>query len=113
MSARSITYNLVENNNEITDAEILNVMDQYVPETILRYARDARKEILAKDNKISKHIQLDTIEPLIIKQLNMNPNTNNIKLALDFIRLKQSTEGLEDEIDINKYLIKLKEGLTK
>ena len=106
-------FELYDQNNEILHEDLCSLFVNADEKTLLEYLSKARNYKRQITNTNVKHVNLDAIEPLIIRQLNKLPNTLNIKLALDFIRLKQSTEGLEDDIDIEQYLIKLKEGLTK
>ena len=110
VSLRSLVFSEYRRDNEITHDSLAILWDKENPETIKRYLTEARSLNLQEDKKISK-ISLDAIEPMVVDAVNKAPNTSNIKLALDFIRLKQSTEGLQDDIDIEHYLKKV-EAIT-
>lgn len=112
-SLRSQVFAQYDAFNEITHETLCHMFPNANIQVLRQYLSEARNYKRQINITNMKHVNLDAIEPLIIKALNKSPNSQNIKLALDFIRLKQSTEGLEDDIDIDQYLIKLKEGLTK
>ena len=52
------------------------------------------------------------IEKIIIKKLNANLDNKNIRLAIDFLKLKRADSGLDDDLDIEKYLKKVVENTS-
>ena len=92
--------------NEITHAGLCSLFVNEKPEVLATYLSEARSPIRKIKEKPIEKINLDQIESRIIAIVNKSPNAQNMKLALDFIRLKQSTEGLQDDIDIEQYLVK-------
>lgn len=99
-----------DNDNDITLLDLKNIFPKENEKSLSNRLRELQNKTDNPDIIIGK-VNLDGIEPLILKALNKTPNGFNIKLALDFIRLKQSTEGLQDDIDIEQYLKKV-EAIT-
>jgi len=93
-------------NNEITHRMLCDMFPNANEKTLLGYLSEARNPNRKIRDQPVKKIDLDQIESRIIAIINKQPSAANMKLALDFIRLKQSTEGLQDEIDIEQYLVK-------
>ena len=73
--------------------------------TIQDYASKIRRELKIKKDNIDR-ISIETIEPIIIDLINKNPNTHNIKLAMDLIKAKIADRGMQDDIDIDKFVKK-------
>ena len=106
VSLRSQVFSAYDISNEITHAGLCSLFVNEKPEVLATYLSEARSPIRKIKEKPIEKINLDQIESRIIAIVNKSPNAQNMKLALDFIRLKQSTEGLQDDIDIEQYLVK-------
>ena len=57
--------------------------------------------------KVFTKITEEEIEKLIIKRLNANCDNANIRLAIEYLKLKRAESGLEDDLDINLYIKKV------
>ena len=112
MAKRAVRINIsIRQNNDITPAEIALQLDLAGTDTVGRYLREARSRKLETDKKLS-NVSIETLEPIILDLINKNPNTHNVKLALDLIKIKQSSAGMEDDIDIEAF-IKISNNIVK
>ena len=111
VSLRPQVFLAYDINNEISHKSLCDKFPNANEKTLLGYLSEARSPTRARRENNLKHIDLDAIESRIVAIINKSPNAQNMKLALDFIRLKQSTEGLQDDIDIEQYLKKV-EAIT-
>ena len=111
VSLRSQVFDLYDHNNEITHSSLCDMFVKAKSDVLSVYLSEAKSPMRKIKDKPIKKINLDQIESRIIAIVNKSPNAQNMKLALDFIRLKQSTEGLQDDIDIEQYLKKV-EAIT-
>ena len=92
-------------NNDISNAELIQMFKTESPATIRTHASTIRRKIKNKELEINK-ISIETIEPIILKLINKNPNTHNIKLAMDLIKAKIADRGMEDDLVIDKFVKK-------
>ena len=53
---------------------------------------------------VEKKITMELLEPLIVKKLKHNPTNQDLKLAIEILKLKQQDTGLMDEIDLEKFI---------
>ena len=106
VSLRKTIFELYRQNNEITHAELCQNFGSANPKTLMDYLSEARKIFRDEKEKLS-NVSIESLEPIILNLINKNPNTHNVKLALDLIKIKQSSAGMEDDIDISKFIIKV------
>ena len=85
-----------------------NSADSYL-RSALSTARKGFTEFSKNDKNFEK-ITEDEIEKVIIERLNKSLDNSNIRLAIDFLKIKRSESGLEDELDIEQYLKKVVKG---
>ena len=64
-----------------------------------------------KNSETNKTVRIEDIEPLIAKELTKGYDQAVIRLALDLIKLKQVDKGIDDDIDISKYIMRAQEVL--
>ena len=92
------------NNNEITNADLIEKFETDNPKTIREYASKIRRELILKQDNLES-ISINSLEPMIIKLLNKSPNAQNLKLALDLLKAKIADKGMDDNLDISKYVL--------
>ena len=98
-------YNILLQDNNISNADLIAMFTNEDPQVIRVRASEARKALRNITEGIS-NITIESIEPIIIKLINKNPNTNNIKLAMDLIKAKIADRGMDDDIDIDRFVKK-------
>lgn len=105
-------YQIMMKNNDITNADLILLFPNDNVKTIKNHASVIRKvlrtpELMIPDTKKGiQDISITALEPLIIKLLNKAPTQQNLKLALDLLKVKESNKGMTDKLDINKYILK-------
>ena len=97
-------YQIMVNNNEITNADLIEKFETDNPKTIREYASKIRRELILKQDNLES-ISINSLEPMIIKLLNKSPNAQNLKLALDLLKAKIADKGMDDNLDISKYVL--------
>lgn len=102
VSIRQSVFNLYDQNNDITLSELRDIFGGTSSEVLSGYLHQARKA----NKQISlESININTLEPLIVKLLNKSPNAQNLKLALDLLKAKIADKGMDDNLDIDKYIL--------
>ena len=96
-------YQIMVNNNEITNADLIEKFETDNPKTIREYASKIRRELILKQDNLES-ISINSLEPMI-KLLNKSPNAQNLKLALDLLKAKIADKGMDDNLDISKYVL--------
>ena len=106
VSLRKTIFELYRQNNEITHADLCQNFGSANPKTLMDYLSEARRLIKDEEKKLS-NVSIESLEPIILNLINKNPNTHNVKLALDLIKIKQSNKGMEDDLDIEAFIKKV------
>jgi len=75
-------------------------------ETVRKYLIEFRREYGEKGKDIPEYISVKKLEKELAKQLEINPSSTTIKACIDFLKLKQMTDGQDDEIDIDQFIKK-------
>ena len=111
-------YKIIEENNEISNISLYKTFPDINRKTIMNRAREVRlnlgiekpydPKIKTPDDK--KIITLQLLEPIIYKKIMHNPTNQDLKLAVDIIKIKAMEQGMQDDIDIDKFV---KKALTK
>lgn len=101
-------YNLLSEDNKKSNAELYKIYAHSNRETVRRYAAKARKILRENESpiEVSKHISLEVIEPIIFDKITHNPSNQDLKLAVEILKLKAQESGMVDDLDINKYVKK-------
>ena len=96
-------------NNKLTVSDLEQTYPDANPKTIANCLSMARKYAGPGDEppKIFTKVTEEEIEKVIVDKLNgikCSVNNADINLAINFLKIKRSGSGLEDELDIEKYI---------
>ena len=72
---------------------------------------ELRANLAERNIDKSMKVKLEVIEPIVAQLIDKQPTPANIRLGLDLIKLKQVDTGIDDELDISKYIEKAQEVL--
>jgi len=108
----------MKNNNTISNAELIKTFECDNPKTIREYASRIRKELLGSEKErrekvVSKDISIQLIEPIIYDKITKNPTNQDLKLAVEILKIKIANKGMDDKLDIDKYILKGKSCQSK
>lgn len=112
VSLRASVIALYKENNKITINDLKKIFVDADEKTLGEYLSVVRKTLdgfVDDKNKIKNFSKIteSEIEKVIIEKLNQSLDNANIRLAIDFLKIKRSEAGLDDDLDIEKYLKKL------
>ena len=103
VSIRQSVFNIYNQNNDIKLSDLREMFSNTSKEVLSGYLHQARK---ASKQISLESINIHTLEPMIVKLLNKSPNAQNLKLALDLLKAKIADKGMDDKLDIDKYILK-------
>ena len=110
VSIQSSVIALYRENRELTLFNLKELFPKAASSSLsnaLSVARSAFRGY-AGEYKIFTKITEEEIEKLIINKLNKSSDNSNVRLAIDFLKIKQGSSGLEVDLDIKKFLKKVK-----
>ena len=101
---------LYKQNKHIVLADLRTSFPKVGNSTLSNALSIARKlgPVDSDDETVFTKLTEEEIEKVIVKKLNKSADNANIRLAIEFLKIKRSHDGLDDDIDISKYL-----GLVK
>lgn len=106
VSVMSAVLALYGENKEISIADLRLKFPKSALSTLngaLSVARNAGR-VDSNPKKTFTKLTEEEIEKVIVKKLNKSADNANIRLAIEFLKIKRSHDGLDDDIDIEKYL---------
>lgn len=109
-SAKSKAREFFRMNPQITIEELLILLDDEVlGTTVEKYLIEFRKT-MGKDRGLCPDtISMSKLEKELAVQLERNPNSSVIKSCIDFLKLKQMSDELGQEIDMEQFIKKGKD----
>ena len=109
VSIRQSVFNIYNQNNDIKLSDLREMFSNTSKEVLSGYLHQARK---ASKQISLESINIHTLEPMIVKLLNKSPNAQNLKLALDLLKAKIADKGMDDDLDITKYIMIVKDKVV-
>lgn len=95
-----VTEELKKDNN-LTCKDIQAIFPDIPENTIKSCYRRATKN--ATKSATDAHITMDQMEKLIVSRLRRKPTLPDLKLAVDFLKIKQQDHSELEEIDLDKF----------
>lgn len=107
-------YQIMVNNNTISNAELIKMFPDSAPKSIRNYASDIRRKFRdnpdeypqSSINNPDRSISIHLIEPIIYDKITKNPTNQDLKLAVEILKIKIQNKGMHDNLDIDKYILK-------
>ena len=100
---------LYKQNNELSLEELRLKFPKSKDSTLsnsLSVARNAGGSLVENKTIFTKVTEAE-IEKVIIAKLNKSIDNANIRLAIDFLKIKRADAGLDDDLDIEAYIKKM------
>lgn len=115
VSCQTAVLALYGQNNEISLDELRKKLPKYKDSTLSNALSVARNSVLGTIEKktVFTKVTEAEIEKVIIKKLNKSLDNTNIRLAIDFLKIKRADSGLDEDLDIEKYLKKFESNNYK
>ena len=99
-------------NPKITKMELEDIIgDEVSDSTIKKYLLEFRNTLAPLREHTPDTISMSQLEKELAYQLETNPNSTVIKSCIDFLKLKQMTDDTSQEINMEQFIKKGKEGL--
>ena len=102
-----VTVNeIYKENTKITFSELRDKFPNYKASTLKSALSTARRysKDLSNKSTIITQITEEEIERIIIEKLNKTYDNANIRLAIDFLKIKQADSGLDNDLDIEQFI---------
>jgi hypothetical protein len=110
-------YKIMSENNYISNAELMKIFHTYTKKYVLNIAAQVRNVLQLEhmENTVGKKkvVSIELIEPIIFDKITKNPNNQDLKLAVEILKLKAQDKGMTDDLDIDKYVKKSLELYNK
>lgn len=94
----------------VTLKEFTDMFADVLPSTINKYLIEFRKLFGVKAADVPDRISISKLEKELSLQLERNPTSAVIKSCIDFLKLKQMTDGQAEELNMELF-IKMGKGL--
>lgn len=93
----------------VTLNEFKDMFPDVLPTTINKYLIEFRKVFGVKKEDVPDEISVSKLEKELSLQLTRNPTSAVIKSCIDFLKLKQLSDGQVDELDLTEFYKRGKE----
>lgn len=107
MSLYNSIYNILVDDPSKTNIELQKYLINYEKYYVNKVAKKVRKDLKLGESKIEKEIvTLEILEPIVYRKIKGNPTNQDLKLAVELLKIKAQDKGLQDDLDIDKYVKK-------
>jgi len=116
VSIQSTVIALYRENNRLSVSDLRNIFPKAADSTLNGALSVARNAFLGdpKKEKVFTKITEEVIEQIIVDKLNgklRDVANGDVKLAVDFLKLKRTDAGLENKLDPEKFLKRFTQGV--
>jgi len=93
----------LKNDNNLTLSDTYALFSDHSPDYIKVCYYRAKKNRTKTDTRDTKHISMEQMEKLIMQRLKHKPTLPELKLAVDFLKIKQQDHSELEEIDLEQF----------
>ena len=112
VSIQSTVIALYKENKEISLDDLREMFPNYKDSTLSNALSVARNSILGTidDKIIFTKIDEEEVEKVILSLLNKRVDTANVRLMVDFLKIKRMSSDMDVDLDVSKFLKRVKDA---
>lgn len=103
VSIRASVVALYKENKNLTAPDLVKLFPKANIKTLRNALSMAKTFVQNEDKPQIKVISEENVEAVVLEMFNSNRTAQNVRLMMDFLKVKQQAGGLNNDLDVDKY----------